>query len=223
MSAHSRAFAGYRKEQRIRRSCPSPNSKHWYAISTRCCRSTKPPRLPPYHRCCRRAREAPAGSGTDQTRADVARRASAGRREAAAGDYGAVCGGRGQTARPDRQPEGQSGTQLKPTERSRSDVAVMAVERVYLLPTCNFINFDQLSIWQSKTLQIRPGAVVQESAMNRSLMTFISASGFPAILALKTSVNAQSDVAQRLASRVEAATKTVQDACSADVTKFCGR
>ena len=41
--------------------------------------------------------------------------------------------------------------------------------------------------------------------MNRSLMTFISASGFPAILALNTSVNAQSDVAQRLASRVEAA------------------
>ena len=59
--------------------------------------------------------------------------------------------------------------------------------------------------------------------MNRSLMTFISASGFPAILALNTSVNAQSDVAQRLASRVEAATKTIQDACSGDGTKFCGR
>ena len=31
--------------------------------------------------------------------------------------------------------------------------------------------------------------------MNRSLMTFISAPGFLAILALNTSVNAQSDVA----------------------------
>ena len=59
--------------------------------------------------------------------------------------------------------------------------------------------------------------------MNRPLMTFISASGFIAILALNTSANAQSELAQRLAARAEAAAKTIQEACSPDVTKFCGQ
>jgi len=54
-------------------------------------------------------------------------------------------------------------------------------------------------------------------------MTFISASGFLSALALNTSVSAQNDLAQRLAARAEAATKTIQDACSPDVTKFCGQ
>ena len=59
--------------------------------------------------------------------------------------------------------------------------------------------------------------------MNRPIMTFIGASGFLVILALNTSVNAQSDLAQRLAARAEAAAKTIQDACSPDVTKFCSQ
>ena len=59
--------------------------------------------------------------------------------------------------------------------------------------------------------------------MNRPLMMFISASGFFAILALNSTVSAQGDLAQRLAARAEAAAKTIQDACSPDVTKFCSQ
>jgi hypothetical protein len=59
--------------------------------------------------------------------------------------------------------------------------------------------------------------------MNRPLITFISASGFLAILALNSTASAQGDLAQRLAARAEAAAKTIQDACSPDVTKFCSQ
>jgi hypothetical protein len=54
-------------------------------------------------------------------------------------------------------------------------------------------------------------------------MTFISASEFFVILALNNTVGAQGDLAQRLASRADAAAKAIQDACSPDVTKFCSQ
>ena len=63
----------------------------------------------------------------------------------------------------------------------------------------------------------------KEHTLNRTLVTFIGASAFLAVLALSTGVSAQNDLAQRLAPRVEAATKTLQDACSPDVTKFCSQ
>ena len=59
--------------------------------------------------------------------------------------------------------------------------------------------------------------------MNRTLITFIGALAFLAIPSLNSTVSAQDDLAQRLVARAEAAAKTIQDACSPDVTKFCSQ
>ena len=45
---------------------------------------------------------------------------------------------------------------------------------------------------------------------------------FSGLLTLSGAASAQSEMAQRLETRLSAATKKIQDACLADVTKFCG-
>jgi len=59
--------------------------------------------------------------------------------------------------------------------------------------------------------------------MNPTFAKTIVASAFAATLALSPSANAQSDMAQKIEARLEAATKKIRDACTADVQKFCGQ
>jgi hypothetical protein len=56
--------------------------------------------------------------------------------------------------------------------------------------------------------------------MNSGFIKLIGAA-FAGVLTLSTGANAQSDLAKKAEARVEAAAKKIQDACSADVTKFC--
>lgn len=59
--------------------------------------------------------------------------------------------------------------------------------------------------------------------MSPSFMKSIATSVLFSVVAWGTSANAQSDMAQKVEARLQAAAKKIQDACSGDVQKFCSQ